>query len=77
MERIKEKDSAIFASSQTKGLPNLPPLPSTSSQSELYRVSKHVVYKYNFFFIFFVFSFNPNSFFVVTFSKPDCEITEF
>ena len=49
MERIKEKDSAIFASSQTKGLPNLPPLPSTSSQSELYRVSKHVVYKYNFF----------------------------
>lgn len=76
MERIKEKDSAIFASSQTKGLPNLPPLPSTSSQSELYRVSKHVVYKYNFF-IFFVFSFNPNSFFVVTFSKPDCEITEF
>ena len=39
MEKLKEVDSAVFASSQTKGLPNLPPLPSNSSQSELYRVS--------------------------------------
>ena len=39
MEKVKELGSAIFASSQTKGLPNLPPLPYKSSQSELYRVS--------------------------------------
>ena len=39
MEKMKEIGSAIFASSQTKGLPNLPPLPANSSQSELYKVS--------------------------------------
>ncbi|XP_057310450.1 dynein axonemal heavy chain 3-like isoform X2 [Hydractinia symbiolongicarpus] len=42
LERVKEGNMPIFASSQSRGLPSLPLLPPNKSQSDLYKiVNKH------------------------------------